>query len=342
MSHAPNIEQKPKWKRRLLRILLWLVGVVAVVLALLFYLLYAPAPSEPELSVRPHRGTIRVGQLERTYLLYASARQAAPAPLLVVFHGWMGSPAKVRVETGYEFDRLADRHGFVVAYPQGHEGGWDDCRAASDSAARLGIDDVGFVEALVARLTQERNIDPARVFVVGLSNGGQFVFRLALERPELLAGAAVFAASLPAPENLDCTARGTPPPVMIVNGTRDPINPYRGGNASIFGFVDLGPVRSAIGSAAYFAGAGGAGETAITRISPGDRSDGTWVERSVWQSPGRSEVVLLAVNGGGHVVPQPVYRPPRLLGRSTTAINGPVEAWSFFRRQKPSRPPAQE
>jgi polyhydroxybutyrate depolymerase len=48
--------------------------------------------------------------------------------------------------------------------------------------------------------------------------------------------------------------------------------------------------------------------------------------------------VLMAVHGGGHVVPQPVYRPRRLLGGVTSAIDGPAEAWSFFRRQ-PSRPP---
>ena len=337
MSLAAAISRRPGKKRRILRILLWLAGFVLLALALLIYLLYAPAPREPELSARPVPQTLRVGPLERSYLLYLPARRAPAAPLLLVFHGRMGSPGRIRVETGYQFDRLADRHGFVVAYPQGYEGSWNGCRAAADSQARrLGVDDIAFVEALVARLAQDQGVDPARVFVAGLSNGGHFVYRLALERPELIAGAAVFAAGLPTPENLDCTPRGTPPPVLIVNGTSDPINPYGGGKSSLFGFVDLGTVRSGFDSARYFAGAGGAAAPAVTRVSPTHQSDQTWVERAAWRIPGRSEVVLLTVHCGGHVVPQPAYRPPRLLGRATTAINGPDEAWSFFRRQ-PSR-----
>ena len=314
--------------RIILRVALWGAAVVAVLIALAVYLLYAPAPPEPALSARPVPGTVRVGALDRTYLLYAPARAAPAPPLLVVFHGSMGSPADIRVATGYEFDMLADRHGFVVVYPQGFEGNWNDCRRAADySARRLGIDDDAFFEALVARLRRERGIDPARVFVAGLSNGAQFVFRLALEHPERIAGAAVFAASLPMRENSDCTPRGAPPPMMIVNGTADPINPFEGGNVSLFGFADRGPVLSSRGSAAWFARASGAAGPATTRANG--------VERHSWRAPGGSEVVLLAVEEGGHVVPQPSYRAPRLLGRSVTAVNGPAEAWEFFRRQPP-------
>jgi polyhydroxybutyrate depolymerase len=263
-------------------------------------------------------------------------RPAAPA-LLIVFHGSMGSPARIRLETGYEFDRLADREGFIVAYPQGYEGNWNDCRkAANYPARRLNIDDVGFFDALVARLQRERGVDPARVFVVGASNGGHFVYRLALERPDRIAGAAVFVANLPTPDNNICTSRGPPPPIMIVNGTNDPINPFGGGKVTLFGFGNRGTVMSARDSAARLARSAGASGPATSRIAPRAPNDGSWVERSVWRSPGRSEVMLLAVHGGGHVVPQPVYRPPRLLGRVTTAIDGPEEAWAFFRRQPPS------
>jgi len=320
------------------RILLWLVGGVALLLALAFYLLYAPAPLEPQLSARTEPRTIRVGGRDRSYLLYAPARRLAAPPLLVVFHGSMGSPGTIRVETGYGFDRLADRDGFVLAYPQGHEGHWNDCRKAADyPARRLGIDDVAFFDALVARLRRERNVDPARIFVAGSSNGGHFVYRLALERPDRIAGAAAFAANLPTPDNMVCARHGPPPPIMIVNGTSDPLNPYEGGIVTLFGFGNRGTVLSARASAAAFARAGGAaGPPAISRVAPASTRDRTWVERAQWRGPGRSEVMLLTVHGGGHVVPQPAYRPRRLLGRATTAIDGPEEAWTFFRRQPPA------
>jgi polyhydroxybutyrate depolymerase len=319
--------------KRFARILAWTGGVLALLIALAVYLLYAPAPPEPALSSRPEARTIKVGMRERHYLIYAPARRAPSPALLVVFHGSLGSPAAIRRDTGFGFDRLADRDGFIVAYPQGHEGNWNDCRKAADyPARRLGVDDIGFFEALVSRLQREHGIDPARIFVAGYSNGGHFVFRLALERPRRIAGGAVFAANLPTDGNNGCTVRGIPPPILLVNGTHDPINPYRGGAVTLFGFGNRGNVRSARESAAWFARAAGAAGPATVRIPPRARGDPTWVERSAWRT-GKNEVVLLSVHGGGHVIPQAAYRPQRLLGGVTSAIDGPAAAWDFFRRR---------
>lgn len=319
--------------KRLLRILVWIVGILSVLFAVAVFLLYAPQPPEPTLSGRKVHQEIRVGALDRSYLLYAPARTQPAPPLLVMFHGSMGSPGEMRVHTGYGFDRLADRDGFLVVYPQGYQGNWNDCRRAADyPARRLGIDDVALFEVLVERLHRERNIDLGRVFVAGVSNGGSFVLRLALERPDRIAGAAVFAASLPTEANNVCAPRGTPPPILFVNGTRDPINPFDGGEVALFGFASRGEVRSAEGSVRWFAAREGARGPVTRRIDPADPSDRTWVERRLWRGP-RGEVELLTVVGGGHVVPQRAYRPPRLLGRVTGAIDGPAEAWDFFRRQ---------
>jgi polyhydroxybutyrate depolymerase len=143
----------------------------------------------------------------------------------------------------------------------------------------------------------------------------------------------VFGANLPTPDNNVCAARGPPPPIMLVNGTDDPINPYEGGKVTLFGFGNRGTVLSARASAAYFARSAGAAGPLVSRVPARASGDGTWVERAAWRAPGRSEVRLLSVHGGGHVVPQAAYRPPRLLGTVTSAIDGPSEAWDFFRRQ---------
>ena len=318
------------------RLLFALLGVIALAVSAVVYLLYAPAPREPDLGARPEAGTIRVGGLDRSYLAYAPRRVKSNPPLVVVFHSSMQGPEGIRRATGYEFDRLADRHGFVVAYPRGYEGNWNDCRKAADyPARRLGVDDAGFFRALVARLRRERDVDPSRVFVAGLSGGGAFVYRLALEHPEEIAGAAVFAASLPTDANSDCRPSGRPVPMLIVNGTADPINPYAGGAVSMFGLASRGEAQSAEATASRFAALAGAAGPRATRLRPTRTFDPTWAERRVWGTPATAEVVLLSVRGGGHVVPQPVYRAPRLLGRTTSAINGPAEAWAFFSRQKP-------
>jgi poly(3-hydroxybutyrate) depolymerase len=50
----------------------------------------------------------------------------------------------------------------------------------------------------------------------------------------------------------------------------------------------------------------------------------------VWARDGSQVVVFYKINGGGHVVPQPVYRWPRFLGRTTEDLNAPVAIWEFF------------
>lgn len=320
--------------RIVLRILAAAGGLLVLAAALAVWLLYSPTPPEPSLSARVQAGSLIAGGRQRTWLLYAPARVATSPALVIAFHGSMGTAAQMRRATGYGFDRLADRDGFIVAYPQGYLGHWNDCRKAADYAARrLDIDDLGFVDALVERLVRERNVDPARVYVTGASNGGHFVYRLALERPAAIAGAAVFAANLPTWDNSDCKPLGPPPPMLIVDGTADPLNPYEGGVVTLFGFGSRGTVQSAQASAAHFAHEAGAAGRTTARIPPKAPGDRTWVERSVWRSPGRGEVQLLTVHGGGHVVPQATYRPQRILGRVTSAIDGPAEAWRFFRRQ---------
>jgi polyhydroxybutyrate depolymerase len=48
------------------------------------------------------------------------------------------------------------------------------------------------------------------------------------------------------------------------------------------------------------------------------------------------EIALYSIIEGGHLIPQLVFRAPRLLGRTTSDLNGPGEIWDFFTRQPPS------
>ena len=57
-------------------------------------------------------------------------------------------------------------------------------------------------------------------------------------------------------------------------------------------------------------------------------SEGFWTRKS-----GAWEVELVAIHGGGHGIPQPYRRRPRILGPSPKEPNGPVMIWTFFERQ---------
>lgn len=322
--------------RRALRI--FLRGLIAVVVlggALIGYFLYSPAPEVPRLSGQVTRGAIETGGFKRTYRTYVPRELTKGAPLVVVMHGTGQSGAQIRTATGYSFDRLADEKGFAVVYPDGYEGYWNACNVVGDySANKLNIDDVGFLTGIVDKLVAEIGVDRDRVFATGVSRGGHMAFRLALEAPSRFRAVAAVAANVPVPENFKCkpTGQGTSS-VLIMNGTKDPLNPFEGGEVKFLGFFKRGKVRSSRESGQYFADLNHI--TAPPATSGASATGEDHVEQVLWRNGSNVEVELVAVHGGGHGLPQPYSRYPRLLGPTPKEPNGPAVIWAFFERQRP-------
>lgn len=321
--------------RRALRFLFLGFVFVALVGALLVYFVYSPAPEAPRLSGKLIKGAIEMGELKRTYLTYTPQGLTPGAPLVVVMHGSGQSSSQMRRATGYGFERLADEHGFAVVYPDGYEGYWNACNIVGDySANKLNIEDVGFLTGMIDNLTSEIGVDRDRVFAVGLSRGGHMAFRLALEAPSRFRAVAAVAANVPMPENFKCkpAEQGTSS-VLIMNGTKDPLNPFNGGEVKLFGLLRRGKVRSSRESGQYFADLNditGAPETKETEVTAEAH-----IEKVLWRNDSKVEVELMAIHGGGHGMPQPYSRYPRLLGPTPKEPNGPAVIWAFFKRQRP-------
>lgn len=250
---------------------------------------------------------------------------------VLVLHGSNLNGARMRQWTGYEFDALADRHGFAVLYPDGYQGNWNDCRRdASFPAKTENSDDVGFMQALVAKYRAEQGIDPARVYAFGFSNGGQLAFRLAIEEPRLVAAIATAGASLPTPASCSCALQGSTARVLLVAGTADRISPYAGSQVTLFGFGNRGTAILAPATVEAFARRnGGASAPVLTSLPHWRAANPTTVERRVWARNSKSLVELYTVRGSGHVVP-PAFRFPRLMGCTTGGLDAPRRALAFF------------
>lgn len=271
--------------------------------------------SDFSVTAMSERIEIEAGGRRRTGIVVGERDGRPERPLLLVLHGSKQDGAAHRRFTGEMYDALAADGRAVVAYLDGHRGNWNDAREQSAFPARTeAVDDVAFVRAVVEELVASHGVDRTRVVAVGYSNGGQMVYRLLHEVPDLLAGAAVVAATLPAPGSFRTDIDrppAVPVPLVLAHGTRDRIAPYDGGRMSALAgwiFKVGGTTLSAPATAAYFAERHG-----IT-ASPARRTTGD-VERLEYVEPGRPPLTLITVPGGGHTVPGPT-RAPFVLGRT--------------------------
>jgi polyhydroxybutyrate depolymerase len=327
------MEMTPVWRRRLKITFLSITLAVGAFVGLAFLVLRHSYPPEPALSGTIEHGALQHDGRKRTWIAYLPAKTTPSPALVIVLHASMGSGAKAREDFGYDFDRLADRNGFIAVYPQGYDGHWNDCRVKGPFAAkRENIDDVGFLHALVDAMVKDHGIDRSRIFVAGVSNGGAMVLRLALQTPEFARAYAAVISSVPTPENMAPTPKNQPVSVLLMNGTGDPFVPWDGGDVVLYGvWGNRGPVLSAQGSVDYFRKLDGLdGAPRITHFPDRDPGDGTTVTSASWSAPGKRNVAFYTVEGGGHGVPHPAMHGPLLLGRSNRDIHAADEIWQFF------------
>ncbi len=178
-----------------------------------------------------------------------------PVPLVVMLHGCTQNAADFAAGTG--MNRFADRHGFVVAYPEqvrkaNGQGCWNwfeaqhQQRGAGEPALIAGA------AQLVIANGSGQTIDADRIFVAGMSAGGAMASVMGATYPDLFAGLAVhsglpFASATGVGSALQVMTRGVkdpgalahqahramgsvarPVPTLVIHGTADrtvaPIN----------------------------------------------------------------------------------------------------------------------
>lgn len=247
-------------------------------------------------------GRLEVGGVTRTYQARLPGGDT-PAPMVIALHG-KGSSAAEMASTTALTEAVAEQ-GMGVAYPDGLHGGWGDHREPT----RLRPDpdaDVEFLLALADRLVGEHGADPDRIYLAGMSNGGNMALRTGAEHSDRFAGVAAVAGQLgadPAPQQPTGAV-----PLLLVYGTDDPLRPYDGLPDSPAATEDFAePPIASIGApatAAAFAKAGNAQRLVGDELPDREPGDGTTVERATWYAPeGEPQVVFYTVRGGGHTWP---------------------------------------
>ncbi len=278
---------------------------------------------------------VRYDGTKRTLRVYVPAGHGGPLPVVLVLHGAGGTGGGMEWLTGGGFDRIADRDGAIVVYPDGIGHSWNDGRPDVNSRA-VGehVDDVGFLAGLARELGTLHAVDLARVYVTGISNGGLMSYRLACDAARVFAAAAAVAANFSTQLAPQCNP-DRPIPVLIMNGTEDPIMPWNGGAVRVL-WLKHGTVLSAPDTAARWLALDhcaplaprGAPLTAVPE-------DGTAAQLHSASCSGEAAVQLYEIRGGGHTWPggKP-YLSARLIGRVSHALDANQVVWGFFRQHR--------
>src|ERR1019366_7477165 len=189
-------------------------------------------------------------------------------------------------------------------------------------AKTYNVDDVAYVRALLNDLATIVDIDPRRVYAAGMSNGAMMAYRLAAECADRFAAIAAVAG----PMGIDDPRPVRAVPVLHIHGTDDQFAPYDGGvgRRSLHGV----PFRSVADTIAAWVRVNRCDPTPTVMEEVSAVDDGTRIVRHLYR--GEAPVVLITVEGGGHIWPgRPPF--PELLGKSTQNLKANDVIWEFFR-----------
>ena len=275
-----------------------------------------PLPGPLTLALGTSLHTLDIGGVQRSFRVYRPATlTAGPAPLVLMLHGGFGSGSQA--EASYGWDAEADRGHFLVAYPDGLNRAWAVGGGCCGQPGSAGVDDVGFITAVVKTVTRETAIDPTRVYATGISNGGMLTYRLACET-DLFAAIGPDSATM-----LGACAAPSPVSVIHVHGSADHNIRYYGGPGDGVATIDGPPVPAVI---ARWRKVDGCATPVTATQGP--------VTTSTATCPHGRAVVLVTIAGAGHqwpgAVPKPAAQRLLHLDPPSTALDATETIWQFF------------
>lgn len=278
--------------------------------------------------------TIKVGESSRTFYLHVPPKLSRdkPAALVLMFHGGGGTPAFAERES--KFSELADREGFLVAYPEGIGKSWNDGRNSKAIVAqRDNVDDLGFVAALIDDVAKDHNVDAKRVFSTGISNGAIFSHHLAANLSSRIAAIAPVVGGLAESSSAKFKPE-KPVAILILQGTDDPLVPYNGGDISLPGGTKRVGIIATDETVKKWVEHNGCQREAIQEDLPDNApKDGCRVKKFMYaKGKNGTEVVLFRIEGGGHTWPSGMqYLPEKVIGKVCRDFNGTEVIWEFFK-----------
>jgi len=253
---------------------------------------------------------ITVYGMERRFLLHVPPgyQPGVPTPLVFNLHGAGGS-AHGQANRSH-MNAKSDEAGFLVVYPQ----------ALHEPATWLGpvsgpasANDNHFFEAMIEYLEAEMSIDPARIYVAGISNGGTMTNHLGCILSGKIAAIAPVAAGNA--HHAGCLLE-KPVSVLVMHGSDDSTIPIDGdaeGTPAVHDWVEAWA------------------ESNGCDLSPSIDQDNVDFKQETWSNcSGDSEVAFYTIKGGLHEWPGSAYGPGPYEAGLEPDIYATDVIWEFF------------
>lgn len=254
-----------------------------------------------------------------------------PMPVVFCIHG-LGQDALLFCLSGAGMPAKSDSAGFILVMPNGYQNSWNAGTCCGGAASSM-LDDVGFIRAIFKEISSHLNIDQARVYATGLSNGGYLSYRLACEAADLFVAVAPGAGAIGmndigggtgAVGDFKACMPSAKVSVLDLHGTADPLIPYALQKPST----------------ERIATANGCKLTTHAAVQPVSGGDTTCVAYD--GCPTGIDVTACSVEGGGHVwfgsenCGTGADGACAIVGANSTSLVNTDVTWDFFKAH--SRP----
>jgi polyhydroxybutyrate depolymerase len=163
----------------------------------------------------------------RQYVIHVpKVDDGRPRPLVIALHGMYLGWQNMAWSTG--LSGYADAHDFLVAYGIGVHQAWNIGGGCCADAAKLHVDDVGYLVGIVKDIESRIAVDESRVYLMGFSTGDSMALFAQCSRPDIFAATAGSSGALLFPCHPRLQVRD-----LHLHGRLDRTVPYRGGFAEI-------------------------------------------------------------------------------------------------------------
>ena len=262
--------------------------------------------------------------LERSFLIYVPKNIKENAPLVVAIHGYTSSAKTLMGYSG--INQVADKVGFLVAYPQGTKDSRDNnfFNVGYEFHSDSKVNDVNFIREIVLNLTKDYKLNSKRVFATGMSNGGDMSYLLACTSSDLFTAVAPVAGVM-MKDTLENCNPGKKIPIFEIHGTKDSISKFEGdmNNKDKWGaYYDLPSTIE------FWVNKHALNEKETIQLENKNTEDGTTITfERYWSDESQREVWFYIVNDGNHTWPGMTGLFSRTANQD---INSAEEIWKFF------------